>query len=88
MIEYEPATGALSASGIRSATISAAVQVLLDSPLVECTQLLRTAQLDVTDCGTMKGNVTHTDGNLSSNGKVLHTHKHPGDSGGQTGSPI
>ncbi|HAX0064791.1 TPA: phage baseplate protein, partial [Escherichia coli] len=23
-----------------------------------------------------------------SNGKVLHTHKHPGDSGGTTGSPL
>lgn len=88
VIEYEPATGALTASGIQTATISAAVQVLLDTPLVECTQLLRTAQLDVTDGGTMKGNVTHSGGNLSSNGKVLHTHKHPGDSGGQTGAPI
>ncbi|XXN62779.1 phage baseplate assembly protein V [Enterobacter ludwigii] len=88
VIEYEPATGALAASGIQTATISAAVQVLLDTPLVECTQLLRTAQLDVTDGGTMKGNVTHTGGSLSSNGKVLHLHKHPGDSGGQTGTPI
>ena len=88
VIEYEPANGALTASGIQTATINAAVQVLLDSPLVECTQLLRTAQLDVTGGGTMKGDVTHTGGNLSSNGKVLHLHKHPGDSGGQTGAPI
>lgn len=88
VIEYEPATGALMASGIQTATITAAVQVLLDTPLVECTQLLRTAQLDVTDGGKMKGNVTHTGGNLSSNGKVLHTHIHPGDSGGNTGAPI
>lgn len=88
VIEYEPATGALTASGIQTATITAAVQVLLDTPLVECTQLLRTAQLDVTNGGTMKGNITHSDGSLSSNGKVLHSHKHPGDSGGQTGAPI
>jgi phage baseplate assembly protein V len=88
VIEYEPANGALTATGIQTATINAAVQVLLDSPLVECTHLLRTAQLDVTDGGTMKGNVTHTGGNLSSNGKVLHLHKHPGDSGGQTGAPL
>ncbi|MFB4712500.1 phage baseplate assembly protein V, partial [Enterobacter hormaechei subsp. steigerwaltii] len=27
-------------------------------------------------------------GSLSSNGKVLHLHKHPGDSGGITGAPI
>ncbi|AIX49304.1 baseplate assembly protein [Pantoea sp. PSNIH1] len=88
VIEYEPATGALTASGIQTATISAAVQVLLDTPLVECTNLLRTAQLDVTGGGTMKGDITHTAGSLSSNGKVLHSHKHPGDSGGQTGTPI
>lgn len=88
VIEYEPATGALTACGIKTATISAAVQVLLDTPLVECTNLLRTAQLDVTGGGTMKGDITHTAGSLSSNGKVLHSHKHPGDSGGQTGAPI
>lgn len=33
----------------------------------------------------MKGNVTHTRGNLSSNGKVLYMQKQPGNSGGQTG---
>ncbi|EHW7704598.1 phage baseplate assembly protein V, partial [Escherichia coli] len=38
--------------------------------------------------GTMHGNIEHTGGELSSNGKVLHTHKHPGDSGGTTGSPL
>lgn len=32
----------------------------------------------------MKGDVTHTGGGLSSYGKVLHKHKHPGDSGGET----
>ncbi|MEZ3415894.1 phage baseplate assembly protein V [Pantoea dispersa] len=88
MIEYEPATGALSATGIQTATIKAAVKILFDSPEVECTALLKTAQLEVTQGGTMKGDVTHSDGSLSSNGKVLHTHKHPGDSGGQTGGPL
>lgn len=33
------------------------------------------------------GNITHTDGSLTSNGKTLHTHTHPGDSGGTTGAP-
>ncbi|EFN7633752.1 phage baseplate protein, partial [Escherichia coli] len=32
--------------------------------------------------------IKHTGGELSSNGKVLHTHKHTGDSGGTTGSPL
>jgi phage baseplate assembly protein gpV len=36
----------------------------------------------------MKGDITHTGGSLSSNGKVLHLHKHPGDSGGETGTPL
>lgn len=88
VIEYEPATGALKATGIKSATIEASVKILLDSPLVECTKLLKTPQLEVTSGGTMKGDITHTDGSLSSNGKVLHSHKHPGDSGGQTGEPL
>lgn len=88
VIEYEPETGALTATGIQTATIKAAVKILFNSPEVECTALLKTAQLEVTDGGTMKGNITHTGGSLSSNGKVLHTHKHPGDSGGQTGAPL
>jgi phage baseplate assembly protein gpV len=33
------------------------------------------------------GGVTFTGGNLTSNGKVLETHTHPGDSGGVTGGP-
>jgi len=36
----------------------------------------------------MKGGVTHTGGNLSSNGKVRRSHLYPGDSGGKTGAPI
>lgn len=88
VIEYEPATGALSATGIQTATIKAAVKILFDSPEVECTALLKTAQLEVTQGGTMKGDVTHSGGSLSSNGKVLHSHKHTGDSGGQTGAPL
>lgn len=88
VIEYEPATGALKATGIQTAAIQSAVKILLDTPEVECTQLLKTATLEVTQGGTMKGDITHSGGSLSSNGKVLHTHKHPGDSGGQTGAPL
>ncbi|HBI9837438.1 TPA: phage baseplate assembly protein V, partial [Escherichia coli] len=49
---------------------------------------LITGTLEVQKGGTMRGNIEHTGGELSSNGKVLHTHKHPGDSGGKTGSPL
>ncbi|WP_353885488.1 hypothetical protein [Escherichia coli] len=50
-----------------------------------CTNRLITGTLEVQKGGTMRGNIEHTGGELSSNGKVLHTHKHPGDSGGTTG---
>ncbi len=53
-----------------------------------CTNRLITGTLEVQKGGTMRGNIEHTGGELSSNGKVLHTHKHPGDSGGTTGSPL
>jgi phage baseplate assembly protein V len=36
---------------------------------------------------TITGPITHQGGNLSSNDIVLHTHTHPGDSGGTTGGP-
>ncbi|MCX8962704.1 phage baseplate assembly protein V [Erwinia psidii] len=88
VIEYEPASGALTATGIKTATIQAAVKIMLDSPEVECSALLKTATLEVTGGGTMKGDIQHSGGSLSSNGKVLHTHRHPGDSGGQTGEPL
>ena len=41
VIEYNPATGALNASGIKSATLSASVTVKLITPLVECTKALK-----------------------------------------------
>lgn len=88
VIEYEPDTGALTATGIQTALIKAAVSITLDSPLVECTQALKTATFELTGGGTMKGNVQHSGGALSSNGKVLHTHQHKGDSGGTTGAPL
>jgi phage baseplate assembly protein V len=88
VIEYEPDTGALIATGIQAALIKAAVSITLDSPLVKCTNKLKTATFELTGGGTMKGNMQHSDGSLSSNGKVLHTHKHKGDSGGETGGPL
>jgi hypothetical protein len=58
VIEYEPETGALTATDIQTATNKAAVKILFDSPEAECTALLKTAQLEVTQGGTMKGNVS------------------------------
>lgn len=78
VIEYEPETGALIATGIQTATIKAAVKILFDSPEVECTTLFKTATLEVTKGGTMQGNVTHSGGSFSSNGVVVDDHDHGG----------
>ncbi|MCX0781078.1 phage major capsid protein, P2 family [Escherichia coli] len=68
--------------------VKASTRITLDTPEVVCTNKLITGTLEVQKGGTMRGNIEHTGGELSSNGKVLHTHKHPGDSGGTTGSPL
>ncbi len=103
VIEYEPETSALTVSGIKTASVTASdsvtatvpvvmvkasTRVTLDTPEVVCTNRLITGTLEVQKGGTMHGNIEHTGGELSSNGKVLHTHKHPGDSGGTTGGPL
>ncbi|WP_350316459.1 phage baseplate assembly protein V [Pectobacterium aroidearum] len=103
VVEYEPATGALTVSGIKTAditasesltatvplvTVRASTRITLDTPEVVCTNKLITGTLEVQQGGEMRGNIQHSGGSLSSNGKVLHTHKHPGDSGGMTGAPL
>ncbi|RQM37245.1 phage baseplate assembly protein V [Erwinia psidii] len=85
---YDAQAGALEAQGIKTAHIKASASVTLETPVVECTDHLKVRTFELTEGGTMKGNITHSDGSLSSNGKVLHTHKHPGDSGGTTGTPL
>lgn len=87
-LRYDAEASALEAQGMKTAHIKASASVTLETPLVECTDHLKTRTFELTEGGTMKGDVTHSDGSLSSNGKVLHTHKHPGDSGGTTGAPL
>ncbi len=89
VIEYEPESGALKATGIQTATIQAAVKILLDSPEVECSALLKTATLEVTQGGTMKGSIKHSGGSFSSNGVVVDDHNHGGvqRGGGRTDGP-
>ena len=82
VIEYNPQTGELNATGIKYANIAASVTVKLITPLVECTQALKvgttiTAGGKITAPTAKIGNVEVT------------THKHSGVStgGGQTGGP-
>ncbi|MEL9319728.1 phage tail protein I [Escherichia coli] len=89
VIEYEPETSALTVSGIKTASVTASdsvtatvpvvivkasTRITLDTPEVVCTNRLITGTLEVQKGGTMRGNIEHTGGELSSNGKVLHTH--------------
>ncbi|WP_323894398.1 phage baseplate assembly protein V [Aeromonas veronii] len=76
VIEYNPATGELSATGIKQANIVASVSVTLDTPKTICTNQLQAKRLT---CDTAKvGDIEVTE----------HSHKkvQPGD--GQSGGPV
>lgn len=79
VIEYEPETSALTASGIKTASVTASdsvtatvpvvmvkasTRVTLDTPEVVCTNRLITGTLEVQKGGTMRGNIEHTDADL------------------------
>ncbi|MGJ0624892.1 phage baseplate assembly protein V [Xenorhabdus bovienii] len=100
VMEYEPQSGALTVTGIQTATVTASVsahitapeitcvartRITLETPEVICTQLMSTGNLIVRNGGKMTGNIEHTGGTFSSNGVVVDTHQHTGvRSGGDT----
>ncbi|HCO5886347.1 TPA: phage baseplate assembly protein V [Escherichia coli] len=85
VIRYDADKSALSAGGMKTATLQASASVTLDTPVTECTNHLKTATIEVTEGGKMSGNFTHSGGNFTSNGVTVHTHKHGGvESGGST----
>ncbi|MCJ8215458.1 phage baseplate assembly protein V [Aeromonas veronii] len=83
VIEYNPKTGELNATGIKSATISASVTVKLITPLVECTKALK-----VGTTISAGGKITAPSATIG--GIEVTTHKHkdtmPGD--GTSGGPV
>jgi phage baseplate assembly protein V len=93
VLEYEPATGALSVTGIKTADVQAsesitastkvvivkaAKSITLDTPEVICTNKLTTGTLEVKKGGTMTGTIEHSGGSFSSNGVVVDKHTHGG----------
>lgn len=82
IIEYNPATGALNANGIKSANIEASVAVKLITPMVECTQALKVGS--TIEAG---GKITAPTAKIG--GIEVTTHKHSGVStgSGTSGSP-
>ncbi|MEZ0583266.1 phage baseplate assembly protein V [Erwinia sp. STN24] len=86
---YDADAGALEAQGMRTAHIQASARITLETPLVECTKHLKTRTFELTDGGTLAGDVVHSGGALSSNGVVVHTHVHDRVQSGlsRTGGP-
>ncbi|WHQ17714.1 phage baseplate assembly protein V [Edwardsiella anguillarum] len=93
VIEYEPETGALTVSGIKTADVTASEsitatvpvvlvkaveRITLDTPEVICTNKLTTATLEVQKGGQMTGNIEHTGGTFKSNGVQVDSHGHGG----------
>ncbi|HBW5839164.1 baseplate assembly protein V [Klebsiella pneumoniae] len=73
---YDAEAGALQVTGIKSAAIEASVIVTLDAPEVNCTNLLRAKNLDITEGGEMRGDFNHTGGVFISNGVQVDNHNH------------
>ncbi|EPG8843180.1 phage baseplate assembly protein V, partial [Klebsiella pneumoniae] len=73
---YSAEAGALQVKGIKSAVVEASVKITLDTPEVECTNLLTTKSLNVTEGGEMRGDITHTGGAFTSNGVQVDDHNH------------
>lgn len=91
VIEYEPDTGALTVSGIKTADVTASesitatvplvlvkakTRITLDTPEVVCTKKLITGTIEVQKGGTMKGDIEHSGGKLTSNGVQVDDHDH------------
>lgn len=73
---YDADAGALEVNGIKTAKVSAEVKIILDSPVVECTELLKTKKFDVTEGGEMRGTFSHSGGTFTSNGVQVDDHDH------------
>jgi phage baseplate assembly protein V len=93
VIEYEPETGALAVTGIKTADVQAsesitantkvvmvkaAESITLDTPEVVCTNKLTTGTLEVKKGGKMSGDIEHGDGTFKSNGVQVDKHGHGG----------
>ena len=82
VIEYNPATGALNASGIKSATLSASVTVKLITPLVECTQALKVGS--TIEAG---GKITASSAKIGGIEVTTHKHGNVSTGSGTSGGP-
>ena len=82
VIEYNPATGSLTASGIKTATISASVTVKLITPLVECSQALKVGS--TIEAG---GKITAPSAKIGGIEVTTHKHGNVSTGNGTSGGP-
>lgn len=95
-VRYNHASGAMAIDGIKTMTISASESITLDAPQTTSTgkhtikgllsYLAGLAGIGGGAGTSITGPITHSGGDLSSNGIVLHTHRHP-ETQGITGGP-
>ncbi|MCJ1823455.1 phage baseplate assembly protein V [Klebsiella quasipneumoniae subsp. quasipneumoniae] len=93
VMSYEPETGALTVTGIKTADVTASgsvavsvpvvlvkasTRVTLDTPEVVCTNKLTTGTLEVKQGGRMSGDIEHSGGTFTSNGVQVDKHGHGG----------
>lgn len=78
VIRYDADGGALTATGMKTASLEASVSVTLKTPVVECTQHLKAATFEITEGGAMTGNIKHSGGSFTSNGVQVDNHGHGG----------
>lgn len=93
VMSYEPETGALTVTGIKTADVTASdsvavsvpvvlikaeTRITLDTPEVVCTNKLTTGTLEVKQGGKMSGNIEHSSGAFTSNGVQVDKHGHGG----------
>ena len=78
VIEYEPASGQLKATGIKTAIIDASEKISFKTPTVICSGNLTCATLNVIKGGEITGDVHHTGGQFSSNDVIVDKHSHGG----------
>lgn len=93
VMSYEPETGALTVTGIKTADVTASdsvavsvpvvlvkaeTRITLDTPEVVCTNKLTTGTLEVKQGGKMSGDIEHSGGAFTSNGVQVDKHYHGG----------
>lgn len=82
VIEYNPTTGALTATGINTASLTASVTVKLITPLVECTQALK-----VGSTITAGGKITASSAKIGGIEVTTHKHGNVSTGSGTSGGP-